>query len=161
MPVPTLIPTAAIQILSTIIRESAQLAIEEEATARQVALANIEAMLVRDRLRTQEHIATLMIDTARHVFDKKAELVQDSFRDILQLIYASHASLEAERQSLSAATLSAKTKQERFIVNQRLGEISRQMADLVHDAQSLHKDMQYYINQLNVDYSSIPALPFR
>ena len=119
-------------------------------TERQIELSKIEAAITSQTIQAQKEIATLLITTARHVFDRKLDVLHESFNAILALIQRSHENLVSERVSLTAAVITAKSKQDKLVANERLGSVDRELARLEHEATALHADMQAFLRVVDI-----------
>jgi len=132
---------------------------EREITTRQVRLAEIEAAVASERIQAQRDVAKLLIETARHVFDRKIDTLQSSLNAVIGLIQQSHAALVTSRESAQNAALCATSKQDRLLANARLGEIDRELARLEHEGAKLHADMQVFLQMIDVKQPLL-SLPF-
>lgn len=154
---PLPVPMIAIQLFAEFLRAQNQARSIQASNDHHLALARLEASLHEQRLHAQTEISTLLITTARHVFDRKTDILMSSFSSVLDLLKSSHSSLLSERHSLSERLHSAKTKQDRLLCNQRLGDIDRRLSLLEHESRTLHADMLTYLDTLDIRGVALPT----
>jgi hypothetical protein len=153
------VPILALQAFSHMLHAEMMAATQREKNARDVRLAEIQAAITRERIQAQRDVATLLVETAKHVFDRKIDVLQASFNAVIALIQESHTSLIASREAAQTAVLAATTKRDRLIANQRLGQIDKELARLEHEGAKLHADMQMFLQTIDMHHP-LQALPF-
>lgn len=153
------LPFLALQAFGQMLQAEMNAAAEREITTRKVRLAEIEAAVASERIQAQRDVAKLLIETARHVFDRKIDALQSSFNAVIGLIQQSHASLVASRESAQQTALCASGKLDRLRANQRLGHIDKELARLEHEGAKLHADMQMFLQMIDVKQPLL-SLPF-
>jgi hypothetical protein len=146
-----------LQIFAEILRAELYSKAQRQEAERQIQLAKIEAAVRSETIQAQRHVAELLIATARHVFDRKIDVLHDSFNAILAIIQHAHESLVSERAALTATVITAKSRQDKLIATQRLAEIDRELARLEHEAATLHADMQAFLRVVDIQLP-LPAL---
>lgn len=147
-----------LQVFSRILEAELHARAMRAETERQVQLANIEASITSQQIQAQKEVAVLLITTARHVFDRKVDLLHASFDSVLGLIQRSHDRLANQRAELTTVVIVAKSKQERLIANERLGTVDRELARLEHEAATLHAQMQAFLRMIDI---SLPLTPLQ
>jgi hypothetical protein len=146
-----------LQIFAQILRAEMHEKAMQRETVRQIEISKIEATIATQTIQAQKELGELLITTARHVFDRKIDVLHASFNAILGFTQRSHECLVSERASLTVAVIKATSKEDKLIANDRLGAVDRELARLEHEAATLHADMQAFLRIVDITLP-LPAL---
>lgn len=124
---------------------------------KEIEIAQMRAAIVRDQTSAQIEVAQLLVSAALHVFDRKADLIENSFREIVRGIDASIAELHNKEREADRRLPESKSGRLEIIAS--ISEARKERIQLQRAKEQLMNDMFLFATTLNLQFSgSFPLI---
>jgi hypothetical protein len=135
---------------------------ECEVTVRENHLRALEAQERQEHRAAQKELLTLLIKTAKHVFDRKMDYLERSYGQLMKMLGRHQKALLEREAKLDKAMIVAKTHEDRLVVLSELAKVRETLLELEHRATQVHKVMETLVQSIGLSFEGVPlALTLR